>query len=124
MYFDNFPSMLYPFKINGKVENKLIKDITQNVRLRKQILANVTLYDEYDIIDGETPEIVAYKIYGSPEKHWIILSLNDIVNPQIDWPIEQNSLKKLIDIKYQASEYANSSTTGAGTTWEIGRAHV
>ena len=59
MYFDNFPSMLYPFKINGKVENKLIKDITQNVRLRKQILANVTLYDEYDIRDGETPEIIA-----------------------------------------------------------------
>ena len=64
MYFNEFPNIYYSFKINGKDKFVLIKDITQNVRIRKEILANITLYDEYDIRDGETPEIIAEKIYG------------------------------------------------------------
>ena len=59
MYFDNFPTFLYPFKVNNKTEFKLVTDISQNVRVRKEILANITLYDEYDIREGETPEIIA-----------------------------------------------------------------
>ena len=34
MYFDNFPTFLYPFKVNGKTEFKLVKDVTQNVRVQ------------------------------------------------------------------------------------------
>ena len=76
MYFDNFPTFLYPFKINNKVEYKLIKDISQNVRVRKEILANITLYDEYDIRDGDTPEIISEKVYGSPLYHWVVLYMS------------------------------------------------
>ena len=100
MYFDNFPSMLYPFKINGKVENKLIKDITQNVRLRKQILANVTLYDEYDIRDGETPEIIAEKVYGAPEYHWVVMLCNERYDYVDDFPLPTYQLEKHIKEKY------------------------
>ena len=115
-YFNYFPKEYY-FLNDNTSSVDVVTNITSKFKFEDDFKNNTVVYYEYEIQDGETPEIVAYKIYGSPEKHWIILSLNDIVNPQIDWPIEQNSLKKLIDIKYQASEYANSSTTGAGTTW-------
>ena len=29
--------------------------------------------------DNDTPEIIAAKVYGSSEKHWVILNMNNIV---------------------------------------------
>lgn len=100
MYFDNFPTFLYDFEINGKTEYKLVKDITQNVRLRKEILASVTLYDEYDIRDGETPEIIAEKVYGSPLYHWVVMLCNEKYNYVDDFPLPSYELEKHITAKY------------------------
>jgi hypothetical protein len=106
MYFDNFPTFLYDFEINGKTEYKLVKDITQNVRLRKEILASVTLYDEYDIRDGETPEIIAEKVYGSPLYHWVVMLCNEKYNYVDDFPLPSYELEKHITAKYGAgNEY-------------------
>jgi hypothetical protein len=100
MYFDNFPTFLYPFKINNKIEYKLIKDISQNVRVRKEILANITLYDEYDIREGETPEIISEKIYGSPLYHWVVMLCNDKYNYVDDFPLPIPELEAHITAKY------------------------
>lgn len=100
MYFDNFNKFLYDFKINGKTEYKYIRDITENVRFRKEILANITLYDEYDIRDGETPEIIAEKVYGSPKYHWVVMLANEKYNYIDDFPLSIFELEKHIKEKY------------------------
>jgi hypothetical protein len=106
MYFDNFPTFLYPFKVNNKTEFKLVTDISQNVRVRKEILANITLYDEYDIREGETPEIIAEKVYGSPLYHWVIMLCNERYNYVDDYPLTQYELEKHITAKYgSGNEY-------------------
>jgi len=106
MYFDNFPTFLYPFKINNKTEYKLIKDISQNVRVRKEILANITLYDEYDIREGDTPEIISEKVYGSPLYHWVVMLCNERYNYIDDYPLTQYELEKYITDKYgSGNEY-------------------
>ena len=63
MYFSNFPKIVYDFDLTSGVDYKVVTDITRNVRLRKQILENISLYDYYDIAEGETPEIISEKIY-------------------------------------------------------------
>lgn len=103
MYFDNFPTFLYPYTINNKVEYKLVKDISQNVRVRKEILSNITLYDEYDIRDGETPEIIAEKVYGTPKYHWVVMLCNDRYNYVDDFPLPVPELERHISNKYGAS---------------------
>lgn len=115
-YFNYFPKEYYYLNDNSSSLD-VVTNITSKFKFDDDFKNNTVVYYEYEVQDGETPEIVAHKLYGSTERHWIILSLNDIVNPQTDWPIKQNSLLKIIDKKYQAAEYANSSTTGAGTTW-------
>ena len=100
MYFDNFPSFLYPFKINGKTEHKLVKDISQNVRVRTEILANITLYDEYDVRDGDTPEIISEKVYGSPLYHWVVMLCNNKFNYVDDFPLPIPELEAHITSKY------------------------
>jgi hypothetical protein len=107
MYFKKFPKFLYDFKINGENKVALVKDITQNVRIRTQILENITLYDEYDIKDGETPEIVAEKIYGSPEYHWVVMLCNHRFDYINDFPLSTNNLEEHITQKYGAGNEYN-----------------
>lgn len=85
----------------------LVKDITQNVRVRTEILSNITLYDEYDIREGETPEIIAEKVYGNPNYHWVVMLCNQRYDYIDDFPLTQYELDKYITEKYGAgNEYA------------------
>ena len=107
MYFDEFPNFLYDYKINGEDKVLLVKDITQNVRVRKEILENITLYDEYDIKDGETQEIIAEKVYGSPLYHWVVMLCNQKYNYIDDFPLSTYNLEQQITQKYGVgNEYA------------------
>ena len=81
-------------------------DITRNIRFRRDILANITVYDYYDIVEGETPEIVSEKIYGNAKYHWIIMLANDRYDYLNDWPLTQANLDQYVIDKYGSS--ANS----------------
>lgn len=102
MYFKDFPKFIYDFKYSNSnvTKTSVVKDITRNIRFRKEILANITLYDEYDIVDGETPEIIAEKVYGNPEYHWIIMLVNEKYDYSTDFPLEEYALVKVIQDKY------------------------
>ena len=45
MYFANFPKIVYDFDLSTGTDYKIVTDITRNVRIRKQILENIALYD-------------------------------------------------------------------------------
>lgn len=107
MYFRDFPSFLYDFKMDGKSKTAIVKDITRNVRVKRDILANVTLYDEYDIVDGETPEILAERFYGTPEYHWIVMLTNDKFDYLSDFPLQETYLQRHIENKYNPTYYSN-----------------
>lgn len=77
-----------------------LTDISRNIRFRKEVLANISSYDSYDIIDGETPEIIAEKIYGNAEYHWIIMLANDMYDYRKDFPLTQLQLEKYVFDKY------------------------
>jgi len=100
MYFDKFPIIYYDFEVNGKREVRLVRDITINVRIRKEILDNITLYNEYDIKDGETPEIISNKVYGSPLYHWVIMICNQRYDYVSDFPLATYEFEKYVRDKY------------------------
>lgn len=100
MYFERFPKIYYDFKIGNNTDIKIVTDITRNVRVIKDILSNITLYDEYDIKEGETPEIIADKFYGSPLYHWVVMLTNDRYDYINDFPLPQAELEKHIKEKY------------------------
>jgi hypothetical protein len=101
MYFQDFPDFLYDFEFTkGKREAIVITDITRNIRFRRDVLANISVYDEYDVIDGETPEIVAEKIYGNAEYHWIVMLANERYDYRKDWVLSIPRLEEYIQDKY------------------------
>jgi hypothetical protein len=108
MYFKEFPDMLYDFKYGKKTKTSIVKDITRNVRIRRDLLSNITLYDEYDIIDGETPEIIAEKIYGNAEYHWIVMLSNGKYDYLTDFPKAEDACRRACLEFYNESFTADS----------------
>lgn len=100
-YFSKFPDILYPFNLKGREQTYiLLKDITQNVRVRKEILGNISLYDTYDIQDGESPEIISEKLYGTPYYHWVIMLANERYDYYNDFPLSSSALEEYVKNKY------------------------
>lgn len=100
MYFNKFPDIFYNFRIGGKDQLRVVKDITTNVRFRKAILSSITLFDEYDIREGDTPDIIAAKYYGSSEYHWIVMLCNERFDWSKDFPFSTNDLEDYTNTKY------------------------
>lgn len=96
MYFEKFPYIPYPF--NG--EFRVVKDITLNIRFKKDIIENISLYDEYDIEDGETPEIISEKLYNDPNLYWVLMLFNERYHYIEDFPLSQQALDDYIKSKY------------------------
>lgn len=109
MYFKDIPQFLYDFNYgNGVSKTTVVADITRNVRVRKEILQNVTVYDEYDVIDGETPEIISEKFYGTPEYHWIIMLANEKYDWLSDFPLTETELIKHIASAYNPTLFSDN----------------
>lgn len=98
MYFTNLPTTYYT--LDNRESVQVVTNILIRTIFTDELKNNFTLYDEYDVIDGETPEITAYKIYGNSELHWILLHTNDIIDPRYDWVLSQNQLQKYVESKY------------------------
>lgn len=105
-YFETLPKDFYNLSNNNSLN--VVTNITSRFQINEQIKTNSSSFYQYIISDGETPEIIADKIYKDSNRHWIILMMNDIVDPQFDWPLNDNSLNKLIEVKY--TELANGNT--------------
>lgn len=108
MYFDSFPFLYFSYtRGDGKDVLVLLKDITRNVRIRREVISNITQYMYYDLKDGERFEDVAERVYGDPDLHWIIMILNDKYDYLSDLPLTAVDLQNMVTKKYGAgNEYA------------------
>ena len=107
-FFSYFPQTYYTLD-----DNPNALDVITNINFRfvfdAAFKSNTAAYYEYIIQDGDTPEILAYKLYGSSERHWIILLYNDIIDPLFDWPLQQSVLNNFIENKYGSISWSQSN---------------
>lgn len=107
-FFSLFPKIAYD--ISGKQLKTFneVTDIFLRFRVIQSVLNNISAYYEYIIREGDTPEILAEKVYGDPETHWIILLSNNIIDAQYDWPLNSKDFKNYIINKYGSIENAKT----------------
>lgn len=115
-YFNYFPKTVYTL---NSLDVETVTNITSRFGFEQSFKDNSAVYYEYDIQDGDTPEIIASKFYDSPEQHWAVLMINNIVDPQFDWPLDQRTIISYINEKYSA----NASVGQSGTTWAQANIH-
>lgn len=102
-YFSNFPKTLYQISdatYKRPAEYVGLTDITRNVRFKKEVLDNITVYELFDMPEGYTMEHISEELYGSPYYHWVLMLLNDKFDYVNDIPLSSVALEKFIDAKY------------------------
>ena len=120
MYFANFP--IIPYDSVGNGEFKLVTNLLKRVTIRAKVKVNTLLYDTYDVKEGETPEILADKLYNDPELHWVVLMVNDITDRYHQWPKNTNQFLAYINDKYSdvdATHHYEISQVSGDTTIKI-----
>ena len=120
MYFANFPRI--PYDSVGNREFKIVTNLLKRVGLRAKVKSNVLFFDTYDVKEGETPEMIADKLYDDPELHWIILLINDITDRYHQWPMNSNQFLTYLNDKYSnvdATHHYEISQVSGDTTIKI-----
>ena len=98
MYFANFP--VIPYDSVGNGDYKLVTNLLKRVAVRAKIKTNTSLFDTYNIKEGQTPEMIADKLYGDPNLHWIIMYVNNITDRYHQWPMTTPQFLAFLNDKY------------------------
>ena len=120
MYFESFPVIPYDSVGNGNF--KVVTNLLKRVAVRSKVKTNTSYFDTYDVKGGETPEMIADKLYDDPELHWVILLLNDITDRYHQWPKNTNQFLAYINDKYSnvdATHHYEISQVSGDTTIKI-----
>ena len=106
-YFKPFPTTRYSLKKNNNFE--LLTNITLRYKIKELVKQKKSIYYDYVIKDSDRPDIIAFKYYEDETLDWILLIVNDIIDPYYDWPLTQQAFDS-----YMKSLYG--STSSAKTT--------
>ena len=98
MYFESFPKIFYDSV--GQGNPKIVTNLLRRVAIRAKVKTNTMLYDTYDVKSGETPEIIADKLYQDPELHWIVMLVNNITDRYHQWPMKEQQFNTFLNEKY------------------------
>tara|TARA_B100001057_G_scaffold480333_1_gene553071 strand:- start:2926 stop:3774 length:849 start_codon:yes stop_codon:yes gene_type:complete len=99
MFFKKFPNIDYDFE--GKGETNTIKNIFRSVRALPTFLDEFTGYSFYHVINGERPDIVSQRLYGSSEFYWTFFVINDFLHDGYRvWPLSQEDLEEYFETHY------------------------
>jgi hypothetical protein len=98
MYFNNFKQVWYDLAENKKFQ--LATNILQRVAFRKRLKNEGDFYIEYTAKDTDKPEIIADKIYGDSNFHWVVLLFNEYLNPLNQWVRSQQGMSDHFEKEY------------------------
>ena len=123
MYFQQFPKILYGF---DKQDFKPVTDLMIRVKVRDKVLNEISLYNTYDVKNGETPENIAFKHFGDPALHWVILLTNNITDRYYDWPLSEQAFEDYVKDKYSNPDgiHHYEITQSSGKTESLDYSHL
>ena len=100
MYFKNIASV--PIDIDASGNLDLMKNLTAKAKVSDALINNIGYYETVEVIDGERPDHLSQRLYGTDDFHWTFLLLNpQIKNIWDDWPMSSGQLVEYCINKYQ-----------------------
>ena len=104
-FFKKFPLVDFDIKKDGTVQQMV--DIFRSVRPVEEFLDDPATYSFYEIRNGERPDIVSTRLYGSPEFYWTFFVINEFLHDGYRaWPMSEEDL-----LEYLKTEYAGFAIT-------------
>lgn len=99
MFFSAMPKIMYD-GAGTQQSWKVVTNFLRRVKVRQIAKTNIAIFDTYDVKEGETPEMIAHKLYDDAELHWIILLMNDITDRFHQWPMSTPQFLSFVNDKY------------------------
>ena len=109
-YFSNLPDILIPSPLPDKVSTGdlvRIKNIFRGSKLFDYLKDNVTLFNKYVIKDGDRPDTIASKIYGSSRFDYVVILSAGITNINHEWPVQDYQIYEVALNKYGSETKMN-----------------
>ena len=102
-YFSKVPDLEYVSRLpDSRIGDYVkVKNLFKGVRLREDILQDLTVFEKYQIQGEDRPDNVAYNFYGDSKLDWLVLKCNNIINIQSEWPMTQEDFDRYLLKKYE-----------------------
>ena len=118
-FFKQFPKIGYDFNRNGVLQNMV--DLYRTVRPLPAFLDDISGYKFYDVINGERPDLVSGRLYGTSQYYWTFFVVNEHLHDGYRaWPLSQEALQTYINKQYDGFviETAPKITSGPDGAFE------
>jgi len=99
-YFRQFPTLPYDFDRNGILQN--VVDIYRGARPLTAFADDANAYSFYSVKNGERPDIVSQRLYGTTQYYWTFFIINDFLHDGLaGWPMSQEKLHDYMDEEFE-----------------------
>ena len=102
-YFRELPNIFYQSQSkdrNSSTDYVLVKNIFRRTKLRDDLQNVVTIFNKYQIGEGERPDTIADYLYGDPGLDWVVMMTANIINIRDQWPLSDKDLYNYAESKY------------------------
>ena len=118
-YFKQVPDFEYVSRLpDAKISDYIaVKNLFKKAELRPDIFQDLSTFQKYQIKGDDRPDNVAEDFYQDSSLDWLVLTCNNIINVQTEWPMSQRDFDKFLLDKY--GTYANLESTHHHETLEV-----
>jgi hypothetical protein len=101
-YFSKIPDFEYISRLpDAKIGDYIVvKNLFKRGFLREDIFQNLAVFEKYQIKGNDRPDNVAFDFYNNSNLDWLVLTCNNILNVQTEWPLRQDDLDRFLLDKY------------------------
>ena len=118
-YFKQVPDFEYVSRLpDAKISDYIaVKNLFKKAELRPDIFQDLSTFQKYQIKGDDRPDNVAEDFYQDSSLDWLVLTCNNIINFQTEWPMSQRDFDRFLLDKY--GTYANLESTHHHETLEV-----
>jgi len=101
-YFRQIPDFEYVSRLpDAKISDYIqVKNLFKKGKLREDIFQSVAIFEKYQIRGDDRPDNVAFDFYQDSNLDWLVLTCNNVINIQSEWPLRQTDFDRYMLDKY------------------------
>jgi len=109
-YFRELPNLQYQSPYTSRISSSTYvtaKNIFRRMKIRDDLKSVFSVFDKYEIDDGDRPDTVARDFYGKSNLDWVVLITANIINVRDEWPLSDKEVYDFTVSKYGLTEVNN-----------------
>lgn len=98
MYFSFFPKTSYD--LNKDNDPIIVTNIMKRFHIKDDVYNKVGIFYDYELQEGDRPDVVAGKYYGDVNLAWVVLYFNSMRRGIFDFPLSNDGFSNYIISEY------------------------